>query len=159
MNRDNVLLAKFVNANSVSVLMCHKAVNQSINSHVICYFIQFCTTCPFICVLGMTLNCIHIFIVTGSFLYWSIMRPASQRFFIHSCICLRILIISYFATFLDTNSLYVLMCCKAVNQSIVHSFSNHLHYGYTRCVFALDFANSNHFTYLRTYVFSGTFQP
>jgi len=34
-------------------------------------------------VLGMTLNCIHIFIVTGSFLYWCVMRPASQRFFIH----------------------------------------------------------------------------
>jgi len=68
---------------------------------------------------GMTLNCIHIFIVTGSFLFWCVMRPASQRFFlIHSCIYLRILIISYLATFLGTNGLYVLMCCKAVNQSI-----------------------------------------
>jgi len=38
-------------------------------------------------VLGMTLNCIHIFIVTGSFLYLCVMRQASQRFFIHSCIC------------------------------------------------------------------------
>jgi len=46
------------------------------------------------------------------------MRPASQRFFIHSCIYLRILIISYLATLLDTNSLSVLMCRKAVNQSI-----------------------------------------
>jgi len=33
-------------------------------------------------VQGMTLKCIHIFIVTGSFLY--VMRPASQRFFIHT---------------------------------------------------------------------------
>jgi len=46
------------------------------------------------------------------------MRPASQRFFIHSCIYLRISIISYLATFLlGTNSLSVLMCRKAVNQS------------------------------------------
>jgi len=35
--------------------------------------------------LDMMLNCIHIFIVTGSFLYWCVMKPASQRFFIHSC--------------------------------------------------------------------------
>jgi len=48
---------------------------------------------------------------------------ASQRFFIHSCICIRILIISYLATFLGTNCLYVLMCRKAVNQSIT---SGHL---------------------------------
>jgi len=68
--------------------------------------------------LGMTLNWIHIFIVTGSFLYWCVMRPASQHFFIHSNIFLRILIISYLATFLGTNSLSVLMCRKAVNQSI-----------------------------------------
>jgi len=46
------------------------------------------------------------------------MRPASQRSFIHSCIYLRILILSYLATFLGTNSLSVLMCRKAVNQSI-----------------------------------------
>jgi len=46
------------------------------------------------------------------------MRPASQRFFIHSCIYPRILIISYLATFLGTNSLFVLMCRKAVNQTI-----------------------------------------
>jgi len=68
-------------------------------------------------VQGMTLNCIHNFIVTGSFLYWCVMRLASQRFFIHSCIYLRILIISYSATFLGTNSLSVLMCRKTVNQS------------------------------------------
>jgi len=49
------------------------------------------------------------------------MRPASQRFFIHSCIYLRILIISYLATFLGTNSLSVLMCRKEVNQSINQS--------------------------------------
>jgi len=72
-------------------------------------------------VLGMTLNCIHISIVTGSLLYWYVMRPASQRFFIHSCIYLHILIISYLATFLGTNSLSVLMCRKAVNQSINQS--------------------------------------
>jgi len=46
------------------------------------------------------------------------MRPASQRFFINSCIYLWIWIISYLATFLGTNSLSVLMCHKAVNQSI-----------------------------------------
>jgi len=68
-------------------------------------------------VQGMTLNCIHIFIVTGSFLYWCVMRPANQRFFIHNCIYRRILIISYLATFLGTNSLSVLMCRRAVNQS------------------------------------------
>jgi len=77
--------------------------------------------CTPTCVLGMTLNCIHIFIVTGSFLYWCVMRPASQRFSIHICIYLRILIISYLATFLGTNSLSVLMCRKAVNQSINQS--------------------------------------
>jgi len=48
----------------------------------------------------MTFNCIHIFIVTGSVLYCCVLRPASQRFFIHSCIYLRILIITYLATFL-----------------------------------------------------------
>jgi len=36
----------------------------------------------------------------------------------HSCIYLGILIISYLATFLGTNSLSVLMCRKAVNQSV-----------------------------------------
>jgi len=46
------------------------------------------------------------------------MRPASQHFFIHSCIYLRILIISYLATFLGTDSLSVLMIRTAVNQSI-----------------------------------------
>jgi len=69
-------------------------------------------------VLGMTLNCNHIFIATGSFLYWCVMRPASQRFLMHSYIYLRILIISYLATFLGTNSLSVLICRKAINQSI-----------------------------------------
>jgi len=59
----------------------------------------------------------------GSFLYWCVMRLASQRFFIHSCICLRILIKSYLATFLGTNSLHVLMCRKAVNQSINQSIN------------------------------------
>jgi len=52
-----------------------------------------------------TLNCIHIFIVTGSLLYWCVMRPASQRFFIHRCIYL--FIIPYLATYLGTNSLSV----------------------------------------------------
>jgi len=46
------------------------------------------------------------------------LKPASQSFFIHSCIYLRIFIISYLATFLGTNSLSVLMCRKAINQSI-----------------------------------------
>jgi len=72
---------------------------------------------PACSVLGMTLNCIHIFIVTGSCLYWCVMRPASQRFFIHTCFYLPILIISYLATFLGTNSVSVPMCRKAVNQS------------------------------------------
>jgi len=72
-------------------------------------------------VQGMTLNCIHIFIVIGSFLHWCVMRPASQRFFIHSCIYLRIVIISYLATLLGTNSLSLLMCHRAVNQSINQS--------------------------------------
>jgi len=70
-------------------------------------------------VLDITLKCIHIFIITGRFLYWCVLRPASQRFFIHSCIYLRILIISYLATFLGTYSLFVLMCRKAVNQSML----------------------------------------
>jgi len=52
-------------------------------------------------------------------LYWCVMRPASQHFFIHSCIYLRFSIISVLATFLGTNSLSVLMYRKAVNQSIV----------------------------------------
>jgi len=69
-------------------------------------------------VQGMTLNCIRIFIVTSSFLYWCVMRPVSQCFFIQICIYLRILIKSCLATFLVTNSLSVLMCRKAVNQSI-----------------------------------------
>jgi len=94
---------------------------------VICKFLSTCLISTFFfwlldwtcgLVLGMTLNCIHIFIVTGSFLYWCVIRPASQHFFIHSCIYLRILIISYLSTFLGTNSLSVLMCRKAVNQSI-----------------------------------------
>jgi len=58
--------------------------------------------------LDMTLNCIHIFIVTGSFLYWCVMRPrrpVSVSSCTASCIYLRlrILIISYLATFLGTN--------------------------------------------------------
>jgi len=69
-------------------------------------------------------------------------RPASQRFFIHSCIYLRIFIISYLATFLgtnSTNSLSVLMCRKAVNQSIpyitpIHHTSDMRHVGLnTQC--------------------------
>jgi len=77
---------------------------------------------PMSFVQGMTLNCINIFIVTGSFLYRCVMRPASQRFFIHMQLYLWILIISYLATFLgtNTNSLSVLMCRKAVNQSIIY---------------------------------------
>jgi len=66
----------------------------------------------------MTLNCIHTFIVAGSFLYWYVMRPASQRFFILTGSYLRIVIIPHLATFLGTNSLSVPMCRKAVNQSI-----------------------------------------
>jgi len=54
------------------------------------------------------------------------MRPASQCFFIHSCIYLRILIISYLATFLGTNSLSLLMCREAVDQSINQSINQKL---------------------------------
>jgi len=43
---------------------------------------------------------------------------AGQSAFLHTHIYLRILIISYLATFLGTNSLSVLMCRKvAINQS------------------------------------------
>jgi len=73
-------------------------------------------TCRSSNVMGMTINCIHIFIVTGSFFYWCVMRPASLRFFLHSCIYLRILIISYLATFLGTNISFLCWC--AVKQSI-----------------------------------------
>jgi len=67
-------------------------------------------------VQGITLNCFHIFIVTGSFLYRCVMRPASQLFLL-SCIYLRIFILPYLATCLGTYlCLYVLMCRKAVNQ-------------------------------------------
>jgi len=41
-----------------------------------------------------------------------------QRFFIHSCIYLRILTISYLATFLGTNSLSVLICGKSIKSKI-----------------------------------------
>jgi len=50
------------------------------------------------------------------------MRPASQRFFIHSCIYLRIFI-SYLATFLGTNSLAVLML------HVLYSISIHFRFG------------------------------
>jgi len=70
-------------------------------------------------VQGMTLTASTFSFWTGSFLHRCVMRPASQRFFIHRCIYLRLLIISYLAKFLGTNSLSVLMCRKAVNQSIV----------------------------------------
>jgi len=88
---------------------------------------------------GMTLNCIHIFVVTGSFLYWCVRRPASQRFFIRGCIYW-ILIISYLATFLGTNSLSVLMCRKAVNQSFwkVEFFSTFI-LNWQHCSVALHF--------------------
>jgi len=80
--------------------------------------------------LFMTLNCIHTewcpghdvklhphFHCSGSFLYWCVVGPASQHFFMRSCIYLRILIISYLATFLGTNSISVLMYHEVVNQS------------------------------------------
>jgi len=84
----------------------------------------------------MTLICFHIFIVTGSFLYWCVTRPASEHFFIHSCIYLRLLIISHLATFLGTNSLSVLICRKAVNQSINQSSNQ-----YTLIVFFIVLFN------------------
>jgi len=48
---------------------------------------------------------------------------SNQRFFIHSCIYLRILIISCLATFIGTNNLSVLIADvpKTVNQSINYS--------------------------------------
>jgi len=48
-----------------------------------------------------------------------VMRPASQRFIIHSCIYLRILIITYVATFL---ALIAFLCWCAVKQSINQSW-------------------------------------
>jgi len=113
--------------NSHPSILADKAKNSvsQFFSSVICIHLGisvFTKLCFFILyfVQGMTLNCIHMFIVTGSFLYWCVMRPASQRLFIRSCIYLRIVIISCSATFLGTNSLYMLMCRKAVNQSINH---------------------------------------
>jgi len=73
------------------------------------FYLQVSFWCGF--VLGMTLNCIRIFIVTGSFFYWCVIRPARQRFFIY----LRILIISYLATFF---ALIDFLCWCAVKQSI-----------------------------------------
>jgi len=102
-------LATFLGINGLSVLMCRKAVNQSID------FDDFCICFRSKSVLCMTLNCILIFIVTGSFLYWCVMRPASQRFFIYTVV---FIYESYLAKHLGTNSLYVLLCRKAVNQSI-----------------------------------------
>jgi len=53
--------------------------------------------------LGMTLNCIHIFIVTGSF-FVLMCHEAGQSAFLHTQLYLsiRILIISDLATFLGT---------------------------------------------------------
>jgi len=87
----------------------------------------------------MTLNCIHILIVTGSF-FVLMCHEAGHAVSVsslssHRCIYLRILIISYLATFLGTNSLYVLMCRKAVSQSIKQSIETimsnkvELHFG------------------------------
>jgi len=75
-------------------------------------------TCP-----GHDIKLHPHFIVCGSFLYCCVMRPASQRFFIHNYIHLRILFISNLVTFFGTNSLSVLMCRKAVNQSINQSIN------------------------------------
>jgi len=69
----------------------------------------------------MTLNCTQIFIVTGSFLYGCVMWPASQRFFIHSCIYLWILILYYLATFLGTIAFLCVCAVKqSINQSVTH---------------------------------------
>jgi len=75
-------------------------------------------------VMGLTLNCIHIFIVTGSYFVLMCHEAVQSAFLIHSFIYLRIVIISYLATFLGTNSLSVLMCRKAINQSINQSCLN-----------------------------------
>jgi len=92
---------------SVIAMLCH-CWDDQVAARLVQYFYF----------LGMTLNCIHIFFVTCSFLYWCVMRPVSQRFLIHCSIYVLILIISYLATFLGTNSLYVLMCRKAVIQTL-----------------------------------------
>jgi len=68
----------------------------------------------------MTLKCIHNFIVTSSFLYWCVMRPISQRFFIHSCIYLCIFYHILLSNF-SWHCRSVLMCRKEVNQSINQS--------------------------------------
>jgi len=95
-------------------------------------------------VLGMMLNCIHIFIFSGSFLYWCVMWPAFQRFFIHSCFYLRILIISYLATFFGTNSLSVLMCRKEVNQSIKQEIILCNPISYLTCGSILQYLSKQH---------------
>jgi len=79
----------------VDMPLKHQSINQLFLLEMVCsvvldsfqFFLQIFN------VLSMTLNCIQIFIVTGCFLYWSVMRPASQRFFMHICIYIRILII------------------------------------------------------------------
>jgi len=61
------------------------------------------------------------------------MRPASQRFFIHSCIYLRILIISYLATFLGNAALIAFLCWCAVKQSISQSINQSVVVHYFMC--------------------------
>jgi len=91
----------------------------------------------------MTLNCIHIFVVTGSFLYWCVMWPASHRFFIHSCIYLwilyHILLSNVSSTFL--NSLSVLMCRKAVNQSCLLWTLLYIHVAFVRAIYIVNIAD------------------
>jgi len=71
----------------------------------------------------MTLNCIYIFIVTGSF--FVPMCHEAGHLCIHSCICVWILFISYLATcFL---ALIAFLCWCAVKQSINQSSSDVSH--------------------------------
>jgi len=111
-----------VKANQARVkTRCTALLNHSVDKELLLHYMSLRFYFNTLFVLGMTLNCIHIFIVTGSFLYayWCGTRPASQRFFI---IYLRIFIITYLITFLGNNSLSVLMCRKAVSHSINQFF-------------------------------------
>jgi len=127
----------FINRTVVSTMQNTTAADLLSMFNEYCSFWAWCLNASTpIDVQGMTLNCIHIFIVTGSFLYWCVMRSESQRFFIYSC--LRILIISYLAMFLGTNSLSVLMCRKAVNQFNLWFYISVVHLWFTINAVELD---------------------
>jgi len=73
--------------------------------------------------MGMTLNCIHIFIVTGNFLYRCVMRPAMQSAFLQTQSYLSTNLDHIFSNVSRHYSLFVLMYRTAVNQSTNVIFS------------------------------------